>query len=98
MEEPKKPKAVKLKTRRENLPRLPFEHIAISLSGGGFRATSIHLGVLSYLFSMQYQGKNLLERTRILSTVSGGTFTGVKYVATIKRGGTFLECYKSVVN
>jgi hypothetical protein len=38
----------------------------------------------------------LLERIRILSTISGGTFTGIKYVTTIKKGGTIRSCYKDM--
>jgi hypothetical protein len=95
----KAPKSVKPKVkRRAHLPKQPFQNIAISLSGGGFRATSIHLGLMSYLATKVISGVSLLERVRILSSVSGGTFLGVKYAATIKRGGTFDDCYKSVVN
>lgn len=88
------------KTRTTNvkmhLPKLPFHNIALSLSGGGFRATSIHLGVLSYLSSKTLFDVSLLERTRIISTVSAGTFAGVKYATTLKKGGTMEDCYRSV--
>lgn len=94
----KAPKSVKPKTkRRAHLPKLPFQNIAVSLSGGGFRAASTHLGLMSYLSSVKMDGVTLLERVRILSSVSGGSFLGVKYAATLKRGGTFDECYKSMV-
>ncbi|MBI3518330.1 MAG: patatin-like phospholipase family protein [Bacteroidetes bacterium] len=90
-------KAERIKTqRRAHLPKLPFHNIAISLSGGGFRATSIHMGVLSYLSSKTYRGTTLLERVRVLSTVSAGTFAGVKYITTLKKGGTIEDCYKSL--
>lgn len=82
--------------RKSKLPKTPLNNIAISLSGGGFRATAFHLGVLTYLSSIKFQGISLLERTRILSTASAGTFTGVKYAATIKRGGTIKDCYTSL--
>jgi hypothetical protein len=92
-------KSVKPKTkRRAHLPKLPFHNIAISLSGGGFRATCIHLGLMSYLSSKKMNDVSLLERIRILSSVSGGTFLGVKYAATLKKGGSFEECYKSLVD
>lgn len=78
------------------LPLNPFDNIAISLSGGGYRATSFHLGTITYLSTKQWKGINLLERARILSTVSAGSFVGVKYVTTLKRGGSILDCYKSV--
>ncbi|HWY11927.1 MAG TPA: patatin-like phospholipase family protein [Bacteroidia bacterium] len=80
----------------DKLPKAPFKNIAISLSGGGFRATAFHLGILTYLSAKQFNGINLLERTRILSTVSAGTFTGVKYVTTLKKGGTISDFYKSM--
>jgi predicted acylesterase/phospholipase RssA len=94
IEKPVKPKA----KRRARLPKTPFANIAISLSGGGFRGASIHLGVMSYLSTQLYQGITLLERIRVISTVSGGTFLGAKYVSTLKKGGTFEDCYKSLVD
>jgi predicted acylesterase/phospholipase RssA len=54
----------------------PFERIALTLSGGGTRAMGFHLGTLSYLDRV-----GLLERVRILSTVSGGTAIGIGYAA-----------------
>jgi predicted acylesterase/phospholipase RssA len=82
--------------RKDKLPKNPFSNIAISLSGGGFRATAFHLGSLTYLSTLDFQGANLLERTRILSTASAGTFTGVKYATTLKKGGTIKDCYQSL--
>jgi predicted acylesterase/phospholipase RssA len=80
----------------DKLPKTPFTNIALSLSGGGFRATAFHLGVMTYLSTRQMDGVSLLERTRILSTVSAGTFVGVKYTTTLKKGGTISECYRSL--
>ncbi len=82
--------------KKEKLPKTPFHNIAISLSGGGFRATAFHLGVLSYLSSKKYMSVSLLERIRVISTVSAGTFVGVKYATTLKKGGTIEDCYKSI--
>ncbi len=97
--EEKKDKIPKIKAkRRSHLPKQPFNNIAISLSGGGFRATCVHLGVLSYLSSVKLFNVSLLERVRILSTVSAGTLAGVKYVTTLKNGGTFEDCYKSLLD
>lgn len=76
-----------------NLPSTPFHNLAISLSGGGYRAASFHLGFLSYLSSIQWEGVSFLERVQILSTVSGGTFTGVCYATTIAEGKAFKDCY-----
>lgn len=84
--------------RKDRLPKAPFANVAISLSGGGFRATSFHLGLLSYLSTKEWLGTTLLERTRILSTISAGSFTGIKYITTIKKGGTIQDCYASLYN
>lgn len=75
------------------LPVAPFENLALSLSGGGYRAAAFHLGLLTYLSSARWKDKSLLERVRILSTVSGGTFTGVCYATTITEGKTIEDCY-----
>ncbi len=82
--------------KKERLPKFPFDNIAISMSGGGFRATAFHLGLITYLSSVEWKGISLLERTRILSTVSAGTFTGVKYISSLKKGGNIVDCYKSL--
>ncbi len=96
--EENKIKSTRVKTvRRAHLPKMPFNNIAISLSGGGFRATCIHLGVLSYLSSIKLYNVSLLQRVRILSTVSAGTFVGLKYAACLKKGETFEDCYKSTL-
>lgn len=52
--------------------------IALALSGGGYRAASFHLGILAYLHHIQ-----LLPNLTRLSTVSGGTFTGVKFILSL---------------
>lgn len=55
--------------------------IALSLSGGGYRAAVYHIGVLSYLDSVSdLQGGTLLDSVNILSSVSGGSLTALWYV------------------
>ena len=52
--------------------------IALSLSGGGFRAATYHLGVLSYLNHLKTEdGTTLLDQVSAVSTISGGTLTGL---------------------
>lgn len=65
--------------------------IALCLSGGGYRAAAFHLGVLSYLNRIQ-----LLESVTILSTVSGGTLTGLSYAQSLKSETSFEEFYKKL--
>jgi predicted acylesterase/phospholipase RssA len=38
-------------------PNNPLDNIALALSGGGFRAASFSLGVLSYLNRIEYKKK-----------------------------------------
>ena len=71
----------------------PLAKIALSCSGGGYRAASFHLGTMSYLNHLQYQGKPLLANVKMLSTVSGGTITGIVYALLSQQGKTFDEIY-----
>ena len=64
-------------------------NIALSLSGGGYRAAAFHLGVLSYLNKV-----DLLEHVTILSTVSGGTLTGLSYAHSLVEKKSFEEFYQ----
>jgi len=80
------------------LPKEPFKTLALSLSGGGYRAASFHLGLLTYLSSIKWKEKSLLERVRVLSTVSGGTFTGLCYATSLAQDETLADCYKKLYN
>lgn len=71
----------------------PLAKIALSCSGGGYRAASFHLGTMSYLNRLQFQGKPLLANVKMLSTVSGGTITGIVYALQCQQGKTFEEIY-----
>lgn len=66
-----------------------FNTIALSLSGGGYRAAAFHLGSMAYLDRV-----GLLDKVTILSTVSGGTFTGALYALYLARGKSFKDCYR----
>ena len=50
--------------------------IALALSGGGARAMAFHLGCLRALHDL-----GILNRVRVLSTVSGGSVIGALYAA-----------------
>lgn len=61
-------------------------NIGLSFSGGGYRAAVFHLGALSFLNSINVgDGKTLLEHVSVLSTVSGGTITGLKYMLSLAK-------------
>lgn len=73
-------------------PMSPLGPIALSLSGGGYRAAGFHLGVLDLLDRL-----DLLQDVSALSTVSGGTFTGMRYALSQTEGESFpdfLERFK----
>ena len=57
MKEENKEQHVLKDGERNKLPVSPFENIALSLSGGGYRATSFHLGALTYLSSKKWKDK-----------------------------------------
>jgi predicted acylesterase/phospholipase RssA len=68
----------------------PFEEIALALSGGGYRAAAFHLGTLDMLHRL-----DLLKSVHVLSTVSGGTLTGLKYALSTTEGTPFEQFYDS---
>jgi predicted acylesterase/phospholipase RssA len=54
--------------------------IGLALSGGGFRASLFHIGVLARLAEL-----DLLRRVEVLSCVSGGSIIGAHYYLELKR-------------
>ncbi|MGB5736773.1 MAG: patatin-like phospholipase family protein [Thiohalocapsa sp.] len=62
----------------DEIPR----RIAMALSGGGSRAAVFHFGTLDYLDRV-----GLLPRVAMISTVSGGSFTGAKYALCMSEPG-----------
>lgn len=62
-----------------------FGSIALSLSGGGYRAAAFHLGTLEMLEEL-----GLLQEVKYLSTVSGGSIIGAYYAACLN-GKSFDE-------
>lgn len=61
-------------------PSAPFENIALTLSGGGFRSAAFTLGVLTMLHRLRLSpAETLLHQVRYISTASGGTITGALY-------------------
>ena len=69
----------------ENLRNASF---ALALPGGGYRAAAFHLGTLAYLDRIK-----LLPHLKRLSTVSGGTFTGMKYISSLVQRVSFIDFF-----
>lgn len=70
--------------------------IGLAFSGGGYRASSFSLGVLTYLDEISVNGTSLLQSVYVISTVSGGTITGTRYAVGIKKGETLPQIYDSL--
>lgn len=71
----------------------PFQHLALSLSGGGYRAAAFHLGSMAYLDQLKWRDQPLLSRLSVISTISGGTITGMKYALSLGEGKSFDQFY-----
>jgi hypothetical protein len=78
----------------------PFENIALAFSGGGFRAASFGLGVLSYLNNLKFTGEadplnghSLLEQVTYMSSASGGTIPTALYALCNAQGKSFGKFY-----
>ena len=63
--------------------------IGICMSGGGYRAAAFHLGTLAYLDHL-----GLAAQITVLSTVSGGTFTGAKYILSLLEPQSFDDFFR----
>lgn len=77
----------------------PFKDIALAFSGGGFRAGTFALGVLSYLQQTQLDEDNpktLLDNVSYLSSASGGTITTAMFSLHSAQGKSFGEFYKNL--
>ena len=55
------------------------QRLALCLSGGGFRASFYHVGVLARMAEL-----GLLKHVEVISTVSGGSIVGVAYYMKLK--------------
>jgi len=82
----------------------PFDSIALAFSGGGFRAASFALGVLSYLDKVKFDdstdelfGHRLLQRVSYMSSASGGTIATTLYALYNSKGKSFGDYYSKLL-
>ena len=75
------------------LPDKPFGEMALALSGGGFRAASFSLGVISYLKRVYLESPDdpLLEHVSFLTSTSGGSITNAAYSVALSKGNFDFE-------
>lgn len=71
--------------------------IGLTFSGGGYRAATFHLGALSYLHSVKVgNNSTLLQHVAALSTISGGSITGLRYMLGLSRGESFEDIFREL--
>jgi NTE family protein len=84
----------------------PDKKLGLALSGGGFRASFFHIGVLARLAEL-----DILKHVQVLSTVSGGSIIGAFYYLKLKdlyegrraklvaqHGGVNRACYIALIH
>ncbi len=84
-----------------DIVKYPFENIALSFSGGGFRAASFALGTLSYFDHLKVKEaeteSSLLRRVTYMSSASGGTIATALYaLMSVEETFTFGAFYKKL--
>lgn len=84
---------------KSSYPDTPFENIGFALSGGGYRAASYGLGVMSLMREIKLDEgdddkPSLLEKVSYISSASGGTITLSVYAACIHNNIGFDAFYK----
>jgi predicted acylesterase/phospholipase RssA len=88
---------------KDSISFIPFDNIALTFSGGGFRAAAYSLGALSYLNCLKIDKADqpgdfsVLENVSYISSTSGGSFTNALYSAYIHNGKTFEDVYKKLI-
>jgi hypothetical protein len=73
-------------------------HIALSFSGGGYRAAAFTLGCTAYLNELDYQGKPMLGKVRYISSVSGGSITAIALFSLLRKGWSFARIYNHLLS
>ena len=74
-------------------------NIGISFSGGGYRAAAFHLGTLSFLNKIHVsKEKTLLDCVSVMSTVSGGTITGLRYMLALAKKENINDMIQELFN
>ena len=70
-----------------------FDSIGITLSGGGYKASAFHLGTISYLHNLGVE-----TNVKAMSTVSGGTVTGIAYILSLIEKKEFKSFFLDLYN
>ena len=83
-------------------PLSPFKSIALTFSGGGFRAAAFSLGVLSYLNKVKLKNaegeSSLLSHVNFIASTSGGTITNLMYSSYLFKSNDASEAFRLCFN
>jgi predicted acylesterase/phospholipase RssA len=74
-----------------------IQHIALSFSGGGFRAAAHCLGCVSYLNKLPHKSGSMLHTVKFISSASGGSITALLLCSMLRQGKSFEEIYKHML-
>jgi hypothetical protein len=74
-----------------------IKKIALSFSGGGFKAASFTLGCASYFNHIHYQNEPLLNKVKFIASASGGSFTNLFLCYLLRKGKNFKEIYDRLI-
>ena len=82
------------------LPILPngIQKLALSFSGGGFRAASFSLGCASFLNYLPYNNGQLLDKVKFISSASGGSITNLMLCNLTRQGKDFSFIFHRLVS
>lgn len=72
--------AILVLLKEKGIPKNHGEKIGLALSGGGFRASLFHIGVLAQLAE-----KKILHKVETISCVSGGSIIGAMYYLRLRK-------------
>ena len=78
-------------------PKKP-ENIALSFSGGGFRAASFSLGCLSYLEQLEFDNRPFMDLVKFSSSASGGTITLLSYSVAKRKNVLFNDYFRWMIS
>ncbi len=75
-----------------------MKKIALTFSGGGFRAAAYCLGCLKYLNSISYNNELLINNVKFISSTSGGSMANIWYTLAMANGQTFNQFYDELIS
>lgn len=88
-----------MSAQKPTLPILPqgIQRLALSFSGGGFRAASFSLGCVSFLNELPYEKGTMLDKVKFISSASGGSITNMMLSSQTRLGKDFNFIFRRLI-